>query len=164
VPAEFPWLFEYSDDPVVGSESRWDRAVFRPLVQIRVIGPSGQSEKLFALVDSGTEYTLMMRWVVQSIGATFDADRAIPLGIGGDTLRVSPSDVELRFGPSDVGEDQWVQWPAEVGVVEHWKAQWPVVLGQRGFFDRFTVSMSRHSQMIAIADRDDFDRLHGGSG
>jgi hypothetical protein len=49
-----------------------------------------------------------------------------------------------------------------VGVVEHWKAHWPVVLGQRGFLDRFTVSMSRHSQMIAIADRDDFDRLHGG--
>jgi hypothetical protein len=78
--AEFPWVFDYSDDPVVGTESRWGHAVFRPLVEIRVIGPEGVSDKVYALIDSGTEYTLMMRWVAQSIGARIEDGSAIPLG------------------------------------------------------------------------------------
>jgi hypothetical protein len=159
--AEYPWIFDYSDDPVVGTDSRWGRAVFRPLVEIRVIGPHGESERVFALVDSGTEYTLMMRWVAQSIGAEADTARSIPLGLGGEVLNAAPADVELRFGPSDELEQEWVQWPTQVGVIEHWKAQWPVVLGQRGFFDQFTVTMSRHCQQIAIESRDKFDQRYG---
>ena len=154
--APFPWLFEYSDDPVVGTDTRWGRAVLRPLVEVRVIGPV-DDERAFALVDSGTEYTLIQRWIAQAIGIDGDHDQEIPLGIAGETLRVSPADVDFSFGPSTVGENQWARWSTTVGVVDHWKAQWPIVLGQRGFFDAFTVTMSRHAQMLAINERDRFD-------
>ena len=121
-----------------------------------MIGPV-DSERAFALVDSGTEYTLIQRWIAQAIGVRADDDREIPLGIAGETLRVAPADVTFAFGPSTVTEDRWVQWSTTVGVVGHWKAQWPIVLGQRGFFDQFTVTMSRHAQMLAISECGTFD-------
>jgi hypothetical protein len=83
---------------------------------------------------------------------------ALPLGMGGEQISAAPADVELRFGPGDVPEADWIQWPAEVGVVERWRAQWPVVLGQRGFFDQFSVTMSRHAQMLAVEAANEFDR------
>jgi hypothetical protein len=102
-----------------------------------------------------------MRWIAQDIGATVHTELSSDLGMGGETISTSPADVELRFGPSDVPESEWHQWSTEVGVVDHWKAQWPVVLGQRGCFDEFTVTMSRHSQALAFTQRDDFDqRFH----
>jgi len=156
VPAEFPWVFEYSDDPVVGTEARWGRAVLRPLVETRLIGPL-DSERVFALVDSGTEYSLAMRWIAQAIGAEVDTDSPLHLGMGGENLTVYPAAVTMRFGPTDVDEDDWFEWETEIGVVERWKAQWPAVLGQRGFFDQFTVTMSRHAQLLVITDRDDLE-------
>jgi hypothetical protein len=38
---------------------------------------------------------------------------------------------------------------------------WLMVLGQAGFFDRFTVVMSRLSQALAIEDQEPFDRRYG---
>jgi hypothetical protein len=78
--------------------------------------------------------------------------------MGGESISAAPADVDLRFGPSDVSEDQWHQWNAEVGVVHRWRAVWPIVLGQRGSFDEFTVTMNRHAQMLAVTAREDFDQ------
>lgn len=39
-----------------------------------------------------------------------------------------------------------------------WRAQWPAVLGQRGFFDHYTVIMSRFSQAVAVYDMEQFDQ------
>lgn len=36
-----------------------------------------------------------------------------------------------------------------------------MVLGQTGFFDRFTVALSRLSQALAVEDRDHFDATYG---
>jgi hypothetical protein len=35
-----------------------------------------------------------------------------------------------------------------------------VVLGQRGFFDEFTVSMSRSSQLLVVTERDELDHQY----
>jgi hypothetical protein len=115
------------------------------------------NERTWALVDSGSEHTLAMRWVAQAIGVEPDEDRELVLGIGGQNLRVRFADVTLHLGPHDRPEEEWLDWQAEVGFIDHWRAGWAVILGQRGFFDRFTVTMNRGAQALAVTDFDDFD-------
>lgn len=99
--------------------------------------------------------------MAQEVGAQIHDGDPLRLGIGGETLTVRQAAVSLRFGPTDVNESEWVEWHTDVGVVERWRAQWPVVLGQRGFFDAFTVCMSRTAQLLVVTDRDDLDERFG---
>jgi len=50
---------------------------------------------------------------------------------------------------------------AELGFFDAWEPAWPAVLGQVGFFDRFTVTMSRQAMLLSIEDRDAFDERFG---
>jgi hypothetical protein len=42
-----------------------------------------------------------------------------------------------------------------------WEPPWGLLLGQIGFFDRFTVTMNRISQASALEAVDEFDRRFG---
>lgn len=158
--APFPWVFPYHDDPAVAGEPRLGRAVLRPLVQCRLSAREA-NERTWALIDSGSEYTLAMRWVAQVVGVEPDKDREIVLGIGGENVRVRFADITLHLGPMSHSEGDWVEWQAEVGFVERWRASWPVLLGQRGFFDQFTVTMNRSAQALAITALNEFDQRYG---
>lgn len=155
--APFPWIFPYQDDPAVAGEPRLGRAVLRPLVECRLSAREA-NERTWALVDSGSEYTLAMRWVAQVVGVEPDERREIVLGIGGENLRVRFADVTIHLGPAHQDEVHWGEWQAEVGFVERWRATWPVLLGQRGFFDQFTVTLNRGAQAFALTAVDDFDQ------
>ena len=157
VVAPFPWIFPYQDDPAVAGEPRLGRAVLRPLVECRLSAVE-TNERTWALVDSGSEYTLALRWVAQVIGVEPDEEREIPLGIGGENVRVRFADVRIHLGPVDRAEDEWLEWSAEVGFVQHWRATWPIVLGQRGLFDQFTVTMNRGAQAMTLTAYEDFDQ------
>ncbi len=80
-------------------------------------------------------------WFVQGGSAT-------AWGAGGDVP--APGDYD---GDGD--------WPAEVGFVSHWLPTWPMLLGQVCFLDRFTATMSRHAQRLAVEDRSAFDDRFG---
>lgn len=43
------------------------------------------------------------------------------------------------------------------GFVREWKPTRPMILGQRGFFDQFTVTMSGHAQHVSVEGRLTFD-------
>lgn len=59
------------------------------------------------------------------------------------------------------GRQDHVEWQAEVGFVRHWKPTWPILLGQVGFLDHFTVTMNRQSQRLAVEDWNAFDNRFG---
>jgi hypothetical protein len=52
---------------------------------------------------------------------------------------------------------QQVEWQAEVGFIEEWKPTWAVLLGQSGFFDRFTVTFGRSALAFGIEPVEAFD-------
>lgn len=47
-----------------------------------------------------------------------------------------------------------MEWQAPVGFVSTWRPTFPVLLGQVGFLDRFTVTMSRYSQSLVVEEVD----------
>jgi hypothetical protein len=54
-----------------------------------------------------------------------------------------------------------LEWQAPVGFFTQWEPPWGLLLGQVGFFDRFTVTMSRLSQALALEAAEEFDHRFG---
>lgn len=87
--------------------------------------------------------------------------RQLDLGIGGQTVEVRFADLRLRLHPFGGGDEEFVEWQAEVGFVHQWRPTWPILVGQIGFSDKFTVTMSRLAQQVAVEANDEFDRRFG---
>lgn len=149
------------EDPTSGQRHPTGRYVYRPVVNITLVGPSGPADSeeatFLALVDSGAERVLAAPGVARQIGVMPDRDRPEPLRIGGEIRMVHPADVTLRLAPEPGLPG--VEWRAEVGFFSAWtSAPWQVLLGQVGFFDQFTVTFSRHALHLAVEDVQTFDR------
>jgi hypothetical protein len=74
------------------------------------------------------------------------------------SIQLLPPAVSVMIGGYDAAEVH--EWQAEVGFFTEWTPPWSVVLGQVGFMDRFTVTLSRHAQGLAVSDFDDFDQRY----
>ena len=67
-----------------------------------------------------------------------------------------PPDIEIDAGGFD--RERSYEWDAQVGFFTTWASPpWSIVRSQIGFFDRFTVTMNRQSQALAITAVEDFD-------
>lgn len=144
--------------------------MLRPLVETRLIGPGGrEGQKVAALVDSGSNYTLCFDWMAQEVGVEPDGPE-MTLKIAGAPRRVAFADAKLRLCPPEATPPTGgacsavdaLDWEATVGFIRGWAdPPWAMVLGQTGFFDRFTVVLSRLSQALAVEDCDHFDATYG---
>jgi hypothetical protein len=157
----FPWIFPYAEDPTSGATHPTGRIVYRPVVDITLIGPDEAYEATFlALVDSGAERVLAAPGVARQIGLTPDEDHPVPLKIGGEKRLVHPAEVTLRLAP-ELGAPGF-EWRTEVGFFNAFtSAPWQVLLGQVGFFDQFTVSFSRKALRLGVEDVKMFDERFG---
>lgn len=86
-----------------------------------------------------------------------DENRSLVLGLGGENIRADFAEARIRLGPPGTPEAEWIEWRTEIGFVRQWRATWPVLLGQRGFFDQFTVTMNRLARAVALTSKEDFD-------
>ena len=60
-------------------------------------------------------------------------------------------EVELRLHRWPHATDhEYVDWRAEVGFVTPWRPLYPILLGQHGFLNQFTVTTSRTAQELTI--------------
>jgi hypothetical protein len=148
--AELPrsgWDFEYIEI----ERPRRGRSIFRPAVPVRL--SSDQPLPTAALVDSGSEHTLAARWLMEDFAINrTDIDR-LTLGIGGRVVEALFAPVTIRLHREHSG-DEFVEWTTDVGFIEPWDAEFFVILGQIGFFDQFTVAMSRTSLTVHIEPDD----------
>ena len=128
------------------------------MVPIRFVGPDGsRSDPYEALIDSGAENILTPDWVASTIGVNLGGEET-PIRIGGSVRSTRFGDVDIVIeGP----DGNAVRWRTTVGFMAWSEPPWMVILGQTGFFDQFTVCMSRLSQAAAIQHRDHFDLTYG---
>ena len=150
-----PWRYPYlADKPR-------QRELLRPIVSAQLIGVADGSA-VKALVDSGCEHVLAAPWLAS--GAAVDMGNpkySIQLGIGGENLLVNFVDMRIRLLHPQGDDNHFVEWEAEVGFPKHWRAPWPMLLGQHGFFDRFTISMHRGAGLTIIEEWNAFDERFG---
>ncbi|MFC7358888.1 hypothetical protein [Nocardioides astragali] len=70
-------------------------------------------------------------------------------------------DLRVRLLAPTGSDDQYIEWETEVGFVDQWRPTFLMLLGQRGFLDQFTVSMSQFAQLTAVEEREEFDKRFG---
>jgi hypothetical protein len=121
--------------------------VTRPEISVKVICPAG-SVKLDALVDTGSDLTLLPRWVAGQIGVAVDDTMRWPVGgIAGQTLEASPGDLELEIA-SDGSSYRLATTVAFVNYPAGSKAM--VILGHSGFLDYFRVTFDGPAMELEI--------------
>lgn len=87
--------------------------LYRPVIPVDLAGPHGEVD-FYALVDTGSDDTLIPKCVADELGLVTNEERVEEVtGIGGERIAVVQADVELRV--SDGHET--VFWNAAVGVV-----------------------------------------------
>jgi hypothetical protein len=104
-------------------------------------------------------------WIAQDIGVMPDSGREIMLKIGGSPRRVRFADVTIQLLPPERGlfeggydPAEVHEWQVQMGFFTEWQSPpWNVVLGQVGFFDKFTATFNRDSQALAVSDLGQFD-------
>ena len=126
-----PWRFPFQKD------APRQREVLRPLVSVRLCGED-VSTGVLALVDSGSEHILAAPWLAADAKVDLRQPKyETELGIGGGRPTFRFVDLRLRLQYPGGEDDQFIEWEAEVGFSNEWKAPWPILLGLHGFFDRF---------------------------
>jgi hypothetical protein len=148
----FPWIYPYQ-----AGDRRLDMITYRPLVSIQIVG-ADVSNNAHALVDSGCTHILAASWLADSAGVDPKASgRQLRLGIGGDWVDVEFADVTLRLIAPGGDDRRYFEWQAEVGFLKRWQPPWPVIAGQVGFMDQFTVTPSLYAKHTAIELNTAFD-------
>jgi hypothetical protein len=131
------------------------------VVPVRLIGPD-TSTPVSALVDSGSEHILAAPWLASDVAVDLTKPKFVTtIWVAGGNPEVTFVDLFVRLQHPDGDDDVFVEWEAEVGFVDNWRAPWPVLLGQHGFFDQFTVSMHRSAALTVIEDWGAFDARFG---
>ncbi|HSH61398.1 MAG TPA: hypothetical protein VK988_17500 [Acidimicrobiales bacterium] len=143
----------------------------RPAAEARLVGPLGQGQKVFALFDSGSDYSLAAPWMAMEVGVDLEACTKTHVQVGGKargirlaetTLRLCPPTTTHGAGGHPCDDEYSLSWTAEVGFFTNWDAPpWLLILGQVGFFDHFTVVMNRHAQAVAVEPLERFDEIYG---
>ena len=155
----FPWAFPYTEDVVSRTSAVTDRTILRPAMKVTMV--AGEEQSVLALVDSGSEHTLSGMGLARVVDAQPDPDRELVLGVGGAWRKARFTGITLRLDAPEGSRNEYLEWEATVGFFTQWEPPWGLLLGQIGFFDHFTVTMSRISQAFALEAVEEFDRRFG---
>jgi hypothetical protein len=152
VAGSFPWLYPYAAE----HQLRRGREVLRPVVPVSLANRDEIRPRV-GLVDTGAENVLGADWLADLAGIDLSENTGKALiGVGGQVAEVIFAEAELRLHAPGAAA-KVITWRADVGFVPDWQAPFPLVLGQVGFLDRFTVTVHRGAAILAIEDWEVFD-------
>jgi hypothetical protein len=134
--------FKYQAYPVKGTGPTLYSMVWRPVVPIRVIGPSGE-DVVHGRVDTGADDTLLPEFLIASLGVAVDpADVGQIEGIGGHLITVQYATVDLEIP----APPQIYRWNARVG----FHARHNAVFGHVGFLDYFSALFNGRTREVVL--------------
>lgn len=123
-----------------------EERIFRPLIPV-TFKHKGLSFKSFALLDSGADYTILPIQVADSLGVALASDLSFQIeGAGGQkfTIYKSPETVDHVLSKRGFRD---IKWSCPVYFSESGST---LLLGQKGFLDRFKVTLDGHSRTASI--------------
>jgi hypothetical protein len=134
--------FHYHSYPVRGAGTTRYAMVHRPMIPLRVIGPTGEDDFL-ALADTGADDTLLPDFLIKSLGVIIaPGDQALIVGIDGgrSVVRYGTLDLELP------GPGGGYRWSARAG----FHANFNAILGHTGFFEHVTATFNGQRRHITL--------------
>lgn len=156
---QLPWLYPYRED---AQSTRLGDPVFRPFVPVSLVNGDQCTWQLTGLIDSGADAILASDLLTEQLGVDLDDHEGHTThAVGGRVAVARYKTVGLRLHSREADEQRYVEWQAQVGFIEGWHSDGLVLLGNVGFLDRFTVTMSRFAQALAVEERTAFDERYG---
>lgn len=117
--------------------------VYRPVAPIEILGDRN-SLKLFALIDTGADFTLLPMEVAKFLGIPLAAGSSVSMtGVGGSTIQAYPATVDLTLTQ---GRES-LRWHARV----HFAEQDNLLLGNEGFLEFFIATFDWAAKTIDLA-------------
>lgn len=157
-------LFRYMEDPADELATKLGKPPpLRPVVSVRLSHLARSTPLCVALVDSGSERTLAAPGLARVLSV--DLTNAIEgsLGIGGRPRHVAFTTIHIELCEDlfKSGQRPISEWDADVGFLTSWEPAWPVLLGQDGFFNEFTITMHRSARALVVEPWEAFDDRFG---
>ena len=138
---------------------RRGRTVQRPVVLVSIGDPNLTFD---ALVDSGSEHVLADSTLAFAAGIDLSDPIDIEeIGLGGGIVEARFMPVTGYLHPPTSADLEPIAWDLDVGFIDGWRPLYPCILGNVGFLDRFTVTISRFAQATAIEPVEVFDDRFG---
>jgi hypothetical protein len=138
---------------------RRGRIVQRPVVLVSIGDPDLRFD---ALVDSGSEHVLADSTLAYASGIDLSDPVDIEeIGLGGGIVEARFMPVTAYLHPPAGVDAEPITWDLDVGFIDGWRPLYPCILGNVGFLDRFTVTISRFAQATAVEEVDAFDDRFG---
>lgn len=121
--------------------------LYRPVVPLGVTGTAG-TFSTWALVDTGSDDTLLPLSVGRRVGATLDPGKTWTIeGIGGHSLPVILGAATLELAD----HNQILRWPTKIGFIDFADPSDEVnILGHIGFIEYFRVTCDGHRREVEI--------------
>jgi hypothetical protein len=111
-----------------------------PIIPVQLCGPI-QNVSVLALLDSGAEYSVFNRKLLDMLGLTIDNATLVEIiGVGGSASQGVLLDVEHRLG-----RHRWRGPAVFSDTVDS-----PMILGQAGFFEFFNITFKRRQSLMDI--------------
>jgi hypothetical protein len=142
------WIYEHHDlgEPALPDGS----PVRRPLVPLHV---PGQRRNFLGVIDSGSPISVADASIFELLGIDLGHDEplySVPLGLGGGFGSTAVYEVELELRPpKDVLIDA-VRWRLHLAARPGWRLPFAILLGQRGWFDRFPTTIDGTQTSVNI--------------
>ena len=124
--------------------------VRRPVVPL-LIAP--HAEEFLAVVDSGSPISLADAQLFHWLGIDLRTATPLyemPLGLGSNFGNVPVFEVELALRPPSDVLGPPVTWRLHLGARAQWRLPFPVLFGQRGWFEHFATIIDGHASTVRI--------------
>lgn len=128
--------------------------VLRPVVPVVV---SSGLPAVLGVLDSGSPASVADATLFDMLGVDLERDEPlfeIPLTFGGRFAPTPVFEVRLWLQPPAAGAEP-VAWRLPLGARRGWKLPFGVLLGQRGWFDRFPTRIDASTSSIEIGRTSD---------
>jgi hypothetical protein len=136
---KFPYMMVY------GLFDREGNPVERPMIMIEVRTIDGIIRRIPALVDSGSDKTLINIEYSEDLGIEL-GKHELAKGIGNSLVDTRTGHLKFRIDEMDIFLDIPASYIDSESVT--------ILLGQEGFFDRFKISFDRANREFELVEND----------
>lgn len=107
---------------------------------------SSSSLKLseIALVDSGADCSIIPFGLAEVLNLDLSGDKSVSWGLSGEPIECIETKVKLNFGNSQEN------YSFEIPVLVSPNDNCPVILGRKGFFERFKISFTARQGILTL--------------
>lgn len=119
--------------------------VFRPTIPVE-IGYKGISMKFVAIVDSGSDVSYLPQWVADALGIKIKGKENIADTVNGK-INVIEDFVQITLRHKNNCERFTI--PVDIPVDKDYTDE--IIIGRKGFFDRFDITFKENSKRIILA-------------